>query len=118
MDARSGTVTFVAMRLARCIEVKADPTRGDNLLELAVRHQVPLPCDCRQGECGRCAVKVARLHASPGSARLTLRERYLLLQAGKISLRQFHDEYLPDHPALWRLACEYRIGDEEIMVAF
>ncbi len=112
------TITFVAMRLARRVEVKVDPARDDNLLELAVRHHVPLPCDCKRGECGQCAVKVARLHSATGVARLTPRERYLLLQAGKISLRQFHDEHLPDHPAMWRLACEYRIEDEEIMVAF
>ncbi len=113
-----GKVTFVAMQLPDRVEIRVDPARGDNLLELAVRHAVPLPCDCRSGECGRCAVKVARLHAVTGWARLTERERYLLLRAGKISLRESCNEYLPDHPAQWRLACEYRPGEEEIMVAF
>lgn len=113
-----GTVTFVAMQLADRVRVWVNPQQDDSLLDLATRHGVPLPCACRQGHCGHCAVKVAPLNAAVQMRKLSLRERYLLLSSGKISCLQYENEYLPDHPALWRLACEYRMTDEQIMVAF
>lgn len=114
----NGLVTFVAMQLPDRIQVRVDPARDCNLLDLAVHHDIPLPCDCKQGNCGSCAVKVARLHAAPQMTRLTEKERYYLLKVGKITVEQFYNEYLPDRPALWRLACEYQMTDEQIMVAF
>ncbi len=118
MNAQAGCVTFVAMQLAKRVSVRVDTRIGGNLLDLAMQHDIPLPCDCRQGHCGRCAVKIAPLQSPTQMRKLSLRERYLLLSAGKITRREYDNEYLPDRPALWRLACEYRMTDEQIMVAF
>ena len=41
-----------------------------------------------------------------------------LFMAGKISKQQYESGMLPDIPPLWRLACQYVVTDEEIMVAF
>ncbi len=113
-----GAVTFVTMRLADRVRVWVNPRQDGSLLEVAERHNIPLPFVCRQGNCGHCAVKVASLNAPMQMRKLSLRERYLLLMSGKISYLQYENEYLPDRPALWRLACEYQVTDERIMVAF
>ncbi len=113
-----GAVTFVTMRLADRVRVWVNPRQDGSLLEVAERHNIPLPYACRQGNCGHCAVKVASLNTPMQMRKLSLRERYLLLMSGKISYLQYENEYLPDRPALWRLACEYQVTDERIMVAF
>lgn len=112
------SVTFIGMKLPDRVQVTVDPDARGTLLALAMQHRIPLPCDCMQGNCGACAVKVAPLRCETSMTRLSGRERYLLLTAGKISSAQYHAESLPDHPPLWRLACEYRVADEKIMVAF
>lgn len=113
-----GNVTFYGMKLHDRVQVDVDPEAGGSLLDLALEHQIPLPCDCMRGNCGACAVKVAPLRGEVYMIRLSERERYLLLTAGKISKKQYHADCLPDHPPLWRLACEYKVADEKIMVAF
>ncbi|ARU30350.1 hypothetical protein CAP31_00760 [Sulfuriferula sp. AH1] len=113
-----GNVSFVGMKLPDRIQVDVDHDAGGSLLDLAREHRIPLPCDCMRGNCGACAVKVAPLRCETSMIRLSARERYLLLTAGKISKVQYHADSLPDHPPLWRLACEYQVADEKIMVAF
>ncbi|MDR3391285.1 MAG: 2Fe-2S iron-sulfur cluster-binding protein [Sulfuriferula sp.] len=113
-----GNVTFLGMKLSDRVEVDVACDAGGSLLDLALEHRIPLPCDCMRGNCGACAVKVAPLRCETSMIRLSDRERYLLLTAGKISKVQYHANSLPDHPPLWRLACEYQVADEKIMVAF
>lgn len=112
------SVTFIGMKLPDRVQITVGHAVGGTLLELAMAHHIPLPCDCMQGNCGACAVKVAPLRRETSMTRLSDRERYLLLTAGKISSAQYRAESLPDHPPLWRLACEYQVADEKIMVAF
>jgi ferredoxin len=112
------SVTFVGIKMPDRVQVRVNLDAGGSLLALAMAHRIPLPCDCMQGNCGVCAVKVAPLRRETSMTRLSDRERYLLLTAGKISQTQYHAESLPDHPPLWRLACEYQVADEKIMVAF
>jgi ferredoxin len=111
-----GSVTFLGMRLADRVKVEFDA--GSSLLDIAIRNHIPLPCDCMKGDCGTCAVKVVSLQKDTRMIQLTERERKLLRDARKISNVQYYAEALPDHPPLWRLACEYRPADEKIMVAF
>ncbi|MHB1677720.1 MAG: 2Fe-2S iron-sulfur cluster-binding protein [Sulfuriferula sp.] len=113
-----GNVVFLGMKLLDRVQVEVAKDVRGSLLELARAHNIPLPCDCMQGHCGACAVKVAPLRTETSMIRLSDRERYLLLTAGKISKVQYHADTLPDHPPLWRLACEYQVADEKIMVAF
>lgn len=111
-----GSVTFLAMRLSDRVKVEFEA--GSSLLDIAIKNQIPLPCDCMKGDCGTCAVKVVSLQKDTRMIRLTDRERNLLRTARKLSNVQYYAEALPDHPPLWRLACEYKVTDEKIMVAF
>ena len=113
-----GNVTFLGMQLADRVKVNVNYEAGTSLLDLAVKNQIPLSCDCVHDNCGTCAVKVAPLKPATSMIHLSEKERYLLLAAGKISNVQYHLNALPDHPPLWRLPCEYMLADEKIMVAF
>ena len=113
-----GKVTFLGMQLPDRVQVDVAFDAGSSLLDLAIKNHIPLPCNCLQGNCGPCAVKVVSLESEASMIRLSSKERNQLLNAGKLSWMQYDADSLPDHPPLWRLACEYKVADEKIMVAF
>lgn len=111
-------VTFLSPTLAEPVVVRLPDAEGVSLLALARAYEVPLRCECGEGRCGACAVKVAPCGAQTGTARLTLRERGVLYEAGKLPPEDMVSAELPDHPPRWRLACQYLVGGENIVVAF
>jgi ferredoxin len=114
------TVTFLTPPLRDALTVRLEPDERPTLLSLIRQHNLPKQCICGEGKCGTCAVKVAPLHRRSGarSVRLGEAERTALFMSGKLSQQQYESEALPDIPPLWRLACQYVVTDEEIMVAF
>lgn len=113
-----GNVTFLGMMLPDRVQVAVNYEVGSSLLDLAIKNQIPLPCDCSHGKCGPCAVRIAPMESKTSMVQLSTNERNQLLSAGKLSWMQFDAKTLPDHPPLWRLPCEYKVADEQIMVAF
>ncbi len=115
------TVTFLAPGYHKEATVEVPPRGRRTLLRLARRHVLPLRCDCRKGQCGTCAVKVAVLNRDqgPGKVRLGRKEKSVLYKAGKLTRAQYESKSLSDTPPLWRLACRYvvRDRDEDILVA-
>lgn len=76
-----------------------------NLLALAKEHHIPIPFDCRDGECGSCLVEVK--HLTKGvryGIALTEKEKELLKQLGKITKEQLMDAEVNDMPPPFRLA--------------
>lgn len=93
------------------------------LLKLAKELMLPLRCGLESGNCGtcgNCAVKVVPLHHphGMGTVRMGEREKNILFMAGKLSWQQYESDVLKDMPPLWRLACQYQVKDEDILVAF
>lgn len=114
-----GTVTFLTPALYREVAVQVPPRGRRTLLSLARKHEVPLRYVCRAGNCGTCAVKVAPLRrVGPRYVHLSRDERQVLFHAGKLSRQQYESETLGDIPPLWRLACQYVVRDEDILVTF
>jgi len=113
-----GTVTFLAPPFQDQFVVHT-AFHGRTLLSLARKFRVSLRCTCRKGACGTCAVKVAVLHprSEPHTVRLSAEEKAVLYQAGKLTREQYESETLADSPPLWRLACQYIVRDEDILVA-
>lgn len=112
-------VTFISPSMVRPVVIQLPERERVSLLALALAYKVPLGCDCQDGICGECAVKVAPKRQEARRTRLSPKEKYILLAAGKIKDAEYQARDLPDHPPLWRLACEYEVGgDEEIIVAF
>lgn len=92
---------------------------GHTLLNLANSLNLPLYTNCRMERCGECAVKVAVLGGRGGckAQQLGEVEKSILYQAGKLSREQFASSGSSERRPIWRLACQYVVGNEEIMVA-
>lgn len=115
-----GAVTFLSPGLRDKVRIAVPRGVQATLLHLAKELKIPLRCYCELGGCGSCAVKVVPMHdpQEPGTVCLGEKEKMILFQAGKLSRQQYESEVLEDMPPLWRLACQYRIKDEDILVAF
>lgn len=112
-------VTFSSPVMPRDITVYAVAGHRGTLLALAKAHHIPIPFDCQDGECGSCLVEIT--HFSPreryGIA-LTEKEKELLRQFGKITKAEIMDAEVNDMPPHHRLACQYFVRNEDIMVSF
>jgi rubrerythrin/ferredoxin len=112
-------VTFSSPVLPRDVTVYAVAGDRGTLLGLAKSHQIPIPFDCQDGECGSCLVEVKHLapHVRSGIA-LTEKEKELLRQLGKITKEEIMDAEVNDMPPRHRLACQCFIRHEDISVIF
>jgi rubrerythrin/ferredoxin len=89
------------------------------LLSLAKSYNIPLPCDCQDGECGSCLVEVKNITSSArDGVTLTDKEREVLLQLGKLTKQELMDVVVNDLPPRHRLACQCLVRNEDILVAF
>jgi ferredoxin len=89
------------------------------LLSVMSEHHLREAC-CGKAQCGSCAVKIVPQRADAVSHPIVLspKEKRALLKSRKLSWPEFDANSLNDMPALWRLACQYVIRDEPILVAF
>ncbi len=112
-----GTVTFLDPPFLGQSVSRIAPY-GRTLLNLARSLNLRLHTDCRMGRCGACAVKVAVL-GTRGKCKVHLgeTEKTILYQAGKISREQYESNSIAGSKPVWRLACQYVIRNEEILVA-
>lgn len=112
-------VIFSSPAMKRDLTVYAVVGDRRTLLAVAKQHKIPVHFECENGECGSCAIQVGVLGAKlPLASHLTEKEKAVLKLAGKISKEQIADAELKDIPPPWRLACQYIVRDEEIVVKF
>lgn len=110
-------ITFASPAMQKDLTVYAPA--GATLLSVAQKNKVPVHFECENGECGSCAVQVTVLaNRQPLASHLTEKEKVALKLAGKISKEQIADAELKDIPPPWRLACQFLVRDEEILVRF
>ncbi|EME68104.1 ferredoxin V [Paramagnetospirillum caucaseum] len=112
-------VTFSAPTLEKDVTVYA--VAGDNktLLGVAKQHAIAIPCQCQDGECGSCLVKVTILDdKSPSGIHLTEKEKLTLSVNGKLTRDQLANAETNDMPPPYRLACQYIVRNEDILVEF
>ncbi|BAP88496.1 ferredoxin [Burkholderiales bacterium GJ-E10] len=112
-------VTFSSPLMARDVTVYAVAGDRGTLLALAKSHHIPIPFDCQDGECSSCLVQVTHLtpHTRHGIS-LTEKEKEVLRQLGKITKDEVRDAEVNDMPPHYRLACQYFVRDEDILVTF
>ena len=112
-------VTFTSPRMQRDLTVYAVAGDTHTLLSVAKKHKVPLESDCENGECGSCLIQVSVLSGkAPGGMALTEKEKTVLRYAGKITQAQIDDAETNDRPPPWRLACQFIVRNEDILVTF
>lgn len=112
------TVTFLTPPLRERIVVEVPENERLTLLNLMERYNLPGKCVCGEGRCGTCAVKVAPMRQNARMVVLSDKEKRELFQIGKLSLEECESGMLQDIPPRWRLACQYVVADEPVLVAF
>ncbi len=112
-------VTFAGLTMDKNITVYGKAGDTSTLLALAKKNDIPIPCQCQDGNCGSCLVKITVLGTkAPLGVDLTEKEKLTLSVNGKLSkelLDRAENEHLPPP---YRLACQYIVRDEDIVVEF
>jgi len=112
-------VTFSSPRMKKDLTVYATAGDTHTLLSVAKTHRIPLDFECQNGECGSCAVQVVVLSGKrPLGVTLTEKEKTALTLAGKITKAQIQSAEVDDIPPPWRLACQFIVRHEDILVNF
>ena len=112
-------VSFSSPKLKKDITVYATAGDTSTLLSVAQEHNIPLNFECENGECGSCAVQVIILeNKQPLGINLTEKEKSVLKLSGKISKEQIEKAETADVPPPWRLACQFIVRNEDILVKF
>lgn len=112
-------VTFSAPTLGKDITVYAVAGDSHSLLSLAKKHGIVIPCQCEDGNCGSCLVKVSVLgDKQPLGQELTEKEKLTLSVNGKLSKKLLEEAELHHRTPPHRLACQYLVLDEDILVEF
>jgi len=111
-------VTFSGPTLKKNITVYAVADTG-TLLALAKKNTIAMPFQCQDGECGSCLIKVTHLGPNkPKAITLTDKEKLTLSVNGKLSKETLEKAEVDDMPPPYRLACQYLVQDEDILVEF
>lgn len=115
-------VTFSSPRMAKDVTVYAVAGDRGTILAVAKEHNIPIPFDCQDGNCGSCIVEVSHLYAptkySKYGIALTEEEKETLKQLGKITKEEIYEAEVNDMPPRYRLACQCFVRNEDIMVTF
>lgn len=112
-------VTFSSNKIKKDVTVYAKAGDCSTLLALAKEHKMPVDFECEDGECGSCALQVTVLSGKePMGVHLTEKEKSVLRLAGKITKQQIEECELTDLPPPWRLACQFIVRNEDILVKF
>lgn len=112
-------VTFTSPRMQKDITVYAVAGDTQTLLSVAQAHKVPVDFECQNGECGSCFVQVSVLsNKAPMGVALTEKEKTVLRFAGKITKEQIEAAETKDMPPPYRLACQFIVRNEDILVTF
>jgi ferredoxin/rubrerythrin len=112
-------ITFSSPVMAKDITVYAIAGHRGTILAIAQANKIPIPFDCQDGACGSCLIEVQNLtpERKHGIA-LTEKEKEMLKQLGKITPAEVVDAEVNDMPPHYRLACQYFVRDEDILVTF
>ncbi|MCR6632248.1 MAG: (2Fe-2S)-binding protein [Magnetospirillum sp.] len=111
-------VTFSGPTLPKNVTVYA-VADTQTLLALAKKSEIAIPFQCQDGECGSCLIKVTHLGSNkPKAIHLTDKEKLTLSVNGKLSKAVLEQVEVNDMPPPYRLACQYLVQDEDILVEF
>ena len=111
-------VTFSSPLLHKDITVYAVAGDTGTILSIAEKNKIPLPFECRDGNCGSCLIEVEHLSGKQMGEMLTEKEKSLLKSLGKIGKAEIEKAEVDDILPKYRLACQYIVRDEDIRVKF
>ncbi|WP_095590449.1 2Fe-2S iron-sulfur cluster-binding protein [Actibacterium ureilyticum] len=111
------TFTSPVMHRDKTIYAVAGDTK--TILALADEHQIPIPFECRDGNCGSCLIEVTYLEDKPkmGMA-LTEKEKARLKELQLLSSADIEEAEVNDMPPRFRLACQFIARHEDVRISF
>lgn len=113
------TIYFSSPTLRKNKKVIAIAGKRTTLLGVAEENGIKIPCECRDGECGSCLVKVTHLDGERiKGVMLTDKERNVLKSIGKLPKHEQERAEVRDLPPTFRLACQTIVTDEDLLVEF
>ena len=113
------TIRFWSSCTDKTISVPGLPGERPTLLSIAQDHGVPILFNCVTGDCGACVVHVeTRSSGTTDVAPLSEKEKFLLRAMVLLTAADLENAEARGVPAGVRLACQYRPGDEDIVVTF
>lgn len=112
-------VTFSSKHtLPKDVTVYAVAGDRGTILSVAEKHRIPIPFECRDGECGSCLVEVVTLTGKTMGSQLTEKEKSMLKSLGKITNAEIAKAETDDVMPKYRLACQTFVRDQDILVKF
>jgi ferredoxin len=111
-------VTFSSPLLHKNVTVYAVAGDTSTVLSVAEANKIKIPHDCKDGECGSCLIEVVTLSGKTMGSLLTEKEKTLLKSLGKITLEEIKQAEVEDLAPKFRLACQYVVRDQDILVKF
>jgi ferredoxin len=111
-------VTFSSPAMHKDVTAYAIAGDTHTILAVAEAHKIPIPHDCKDGECGSCLIEVVTLTGKTMGSLLTEKEKSLLKSLGKITSEEITRAEVEDIAPKYRLACQYVVRDQDILVKF
>jgi ferredoxin len=111
-------VTFSSPLLHKDVTVYAVAGDTKTILAVAEANKIPIPFECKDGECGSCLVEVITLTGKTMGSTLTEKEKALLKSLGKITAEDIRRAEVEDVMPRWRSACQFIVRDQDILVKF
>ena len=111
------TIQFSSPAGTSTVTVDVAPGERRTLLAVARENGVPIPFDCQAGECGSCLVHVDT-KSHDRMAPLSPNEASLLRLMCMLTDGEIEDAKIHGIPPAVRLACQYELRDEQIVVYF
>jgi ferredoxin len=109
-------VTFSSPVLDHAVTVKA--ATHQLIVEVAAGHDIPLPRACITGDCAVCTIEVLTLSGKILGSELTEKEKQRLAQDGRLTIEELRLAEQSEVAPRYRLACQYAVGFEDILVRF
>lgn len=112
-------ITFSSPLLhgSRTVYAVAGDTK--TILVVAEENHIPIPFDCRDGNCASCLIEVTYADPSEKMAiNLTEKEKLKLKELGKLTAQELEDAEVRDMPPRYRLACQFIARDEDVTISF
>jgi len=111
-------VTFSSPVLKKNVTVYAIAGDTSSILAVADANKIPIPHDCKDGECGSCLIEVVTLTGKTMGSALTEKEKSQLKSLGAITAEEIRLAEVDDIAPKKRLACQYVVRDQDILVKF
>jgi ferredoxin len=112
-------ITFSSPKIKKDFTTYAKAGDRKTILGVAQDNGIAIDCECEKGECGSCVVEVIHIgNKPPMGVHVTEKEKLTLLTSGKLKKKDFEELEVLDLAPRHRLACQFMLLDEDIVVKF